>query len=642
LIHLGGSEAAQAPGRTPRLLVVEAEADLRARLVAALGELFQVTATESGAEGIASALADPPDLILCDVLMPAMTGDFLLEALRQRPELDGLPILFMTALADEPLRVKMLRMGAGDFLFKPFSMAELVARVVALLAGRRKQEDAQILQEGRFQATFDQAAAGMAHIALDGRIRRLNQRFCTILGHAMEGLAGLRLQDLALVADLELDLYQRDGLLQGQAPSTAKEMAYRRQDGSITWVNRTVSFLADAQGLPESYLVVVEDINARKEAEEALALDAAMMDSIFGGIFLVRPGDGLILRSNAGLETLFGYGPGELVGRNASILDGPEPRTAAGNQAAREELERHGAWAGEVSRVHKDGTAFWTLMNVVTFQHTTLGPVWVTACHDITAQRLAEQENLRLRASLEQQVRARTVELETAVAELESFSYAVSHDLRAPLRAMSGFSQALMEDLGPRLEGSERVCLDQIGLASTRMADLIDGILQLSRTSRSELLNRRVDLSALAQRIRQDLERAEPGRAVVWTLPGALQAWGDPRLLEALLRNLLDNAWKYTSSQREAHITLGAERRGRELLVTVADNGAGFDMAHAAKLFQPFQRLHRQEEFPGLGIGLATAQRIAHRHGGRLEGQARLGLGATFTLTLPDPSEIHP
>lgn len=242
-------------------------------------------------------------------------------------------------------------------------------------------------------------------------------------------------------------------------------------------------------------------------------------------------------------------------------------------------------------------------------------------------------ERLRqLNVNLEQ----RTAELTAANSELEGFAYAVAHDLRAPLRALNGFSQALEEDYGDKLDGEAKTWLDQIGMASRKMGELIEGLLTLSRVTRGELRRNRIDLSMLATQLLEELARIEPARQVRWQVEPGLAAMGDMRMIEDALRNLLDNAWKYTAKTPEPLIRVQAENREGRRYFCVVDNGAGFDMAHANRLFQPFQRLHRQDEFVGIGIGLATVQRIVHRHGGKMCAEGRPNGGATFCFTLPE------
>jgi signal transduction histidine kinase len=236
---------------------------------------------------------------------------------------------------------------------------------------------------------------------------------------------------------------------------------------------------------------------------------------------------------------------------------------------------------------------------------------------------------------LNQELNQTVAQLQGANQELEAFAYSVSHDLRAPLRAMGGFSEALMEDFGDKLEPEARDYLDEIIIGSRHMGQLIDGLLTLSRSTRGELRHDRIDLSVMADRIRVELEKSEPQRLMEWRVEPGLSTGGDARMIEVIMRNLLGNAWKYSTGTAEPIIRVYAEMEGSERFYCVADNGAGFDMAHAGKLFQPFQRLHRQDEFPGIGIGLATAQRIVHRHGGTFHAAGIPHKGATFRFSLP-------
>lgn len=236
--------------------------------------------------------------------------------------------------------------------------------------------------------------------------------------------------------------------------------------------------------------------------------------------------------------------------------------------------------------------------------------------------------------TLEQQVRERTSQIEAANKELESFSYSVSHDLRAPLRSLDGFSRALLEDQGDRLDATGRDYLVRIRAASQRMGHLIDDLLGLAHVSRVGLQRLPVDLSALAGVIADDLRAGDPTRGAELIIAPDLHATGDPRLLQVLLQNLLQNAWKFTSTRPITRIECGQMMCNGTPAYFVRDNGVGFDMTYAHKLFGAFQRLHTTTEFPGTGIGLATVQRIVHRHGGRVWAESELDAGATFYFTL--------
>ena len=233
-------------------------------------------------------------------------------------------------------------------------------------------------------------------------------------------------------------------------------------------------------------------------------------------------------------------------------------------------------------------------------------------------------------ALLEHHVALRTAELRSTVSELEAFSYSVSHDLRAPLRAVEGFSAMLVEDHGERLGNAGLELVELIRRSTVRMSELIDGLLGLSRVTRAPLERTSVDLVPLAEEVLAALRIADKGRVVEFVSPGSVTVSGDARLIRAVLENLLGNAWKFSARQPEARISLEcAEKQGRKV-ICVRDNGVGFDMQHAGQLFRAFERLHKAGEFPGNGIGLATVQRIVNRHGGQVFAEAEPGGGAAF------------
>lgn len=325
-------------------------------------------------------------------------------------------------------------------------------------------------------------------------------------------------------------------------------------------------------------------------------------------------------------EKYFGYSQEELHGQSIEILLPESLRDRHVGHRAHFLNDPHTRYMGiglELSGRRKDGTTFPVEISLSPLKIDEDGYLITSIIRDITEHKKAEQA-----------LRNYATQLEAVNKELEAFSYSVSHDLRAPLRALDGFSHVLLEDYADKLDDDGRNYLKRVRSAAGRMAALIDDLIKLSRVTRNELNVVKVDLSRLAEEIAQELRESEPKRQVEFAISPGLVTSGDPHLLRVALENLLANAWKFTSLSNEARIELSQEEQNGKVVYKVRDNGVGFDMEYAGKLFGAFQRLHDQKEFPGTGIGLATVQRVITRHGGRVWAEGAMGQGAGFYFTL--------
>ena len=398
----------------------------------------------------------------------------------------------------------------------------------------------------------------------------------------------------------------------------------------------TQADLSAVQALADHCAGALERIRVETALRESdqrlrLALAASRM-----GIWTMELQGKIRIASSPELDAIFGLNPGEFDGSEAMLFEmiHPEDRQLARAAIARA-LQREDEYELEFRILPRNRPVAWLLARGRSCFDGRGEPCrLIGVAFDITARKEAEHEVLRLNTELEQRVAERTAQLEAINRELESFSYSVSHDLRAPLRSIRGFSEVLLEHYGGRLDARGREFLQRACESSQHMDLLIDDLLKLSRIGRAELHSQEVDLSAMAVLITAQLREAEPKRAATFTIAPGLRAWGDERLLRIALENLLRNAWKFTANQPHPTIEFG-ETAGPPRAYFVRDNGAGFDMSYATKLFGVFQRLHSTAEFPGTGIGLATVQRILNRHGGYAWAEAAVNQGATFYFTLP-------
>jgi PAS domain S-box-containing protein len=527
----------------------------------------------------------------------------------------------------ERLRTRAAEMEAEIFR-RAQQIQEVNNQLQRELEARKQAEEALRDSEERFRAVAETATDAIVSADKRGHITYFNPGAERIFGYAARDVVG---KPLTLLMPERFHAAHRQGLARFLTTGEARvigrtvELVGRRKDG--TEFPLELSLSSWKKGEEVFFTGILRDITERKRAEELLRASEErfhlMVTHVEDYAIYMLDAEGRVATWNAGAERIKGYRADEIIGRHFSCFYVPYDVQAGKPEQLLQEAVSRGRCEDEGWRVRKDGSQFWAnaVITALRDQHRTLlGFTKVT--RDITE-----------RTRLEQEIQQHSIALEAANKELEAFSYSVSHDLRAPLRAIDGFSRVLLEEHAPTLPPEAQHYLNAVRRNSQRMGLLIDDLLAFSHLSRQPLNRQLVRPADLVRQCVDELRSEQQGRRVEIAIGDLPACQADPALLKQVWMNLMSNALKYTRKQEVAVIEVGSREQAGVCVYFVKDNGVGFDMQYADKLFGVFQRLHRPEDYEGTGVGLAIVQRVIHRHGGRVWAEAAVNKGVTFYFT---------